>query len=127
MLLSQKEKEIVRTIYFNTSLTETQIEECLHGLAVSNIYSMYKGEKVTIPFFGNFLVKFNGANIKPESETYNVSLFGTPSELFKKIAYQVDCELKNSKASIADPAKWILSKIKQSFRRNIDHYATDAE
>jgi len=125
MVFTPREKEIIREIHFSTNLTEAQVEECFHGLAVTFVNSLLCKKKVTVPFLGNFFVKYNGVERLPEGDYYNVDLFSDPSPIFKKIVGDVDEENTKNTVALTEPYKWLIKQTSKSFKRNINQDDTE--
>jgi len=117
-----KEKEVIREVYFRTSLTEPQIEECFRGLSTVHTSALMTKQSLVVPLFGNFRSRVNKKTVTADKVHLDVSLFSTPSETFKRIASQVEEEKDTNSVSVTDSFKWFIDKMTKALGRNISHH-----
>lgn len=126
MIFTEQERDVIRDIYFSTSLTEAQIEECFHGLSVVYTSAMLTNTKIVVPFLGEFRAKLNSQKISSDLGVINdVSLFSIPSEQFKKIVGQVSGEKAGEGVALTDSYNWLTMKLGKVLGGNINYHDSE--
>ena len=122
MKFTQQERDIIRKIYYATSLTEPQIEECFRGLAVAYTEALMVNNPIIIPLLGEFRVRLNSQNLIADGLLNDVTIFSKPSETIKTILGQLEKEKTTQGVALTDSFQWYTNKMSTSLGRNISNH-----
>lgn len=114
--ISQNEKRVIDILRNLSSESEERINNILIALMKYALIQYSHGEEITIPLFGDFIIKYKGDKIVDEHLEADLDCFFNPSNIVRKNIGQYE-DVKKGKASILDID--IMKYHKLNIERNI--------
>lgn len=101
MNTNEKDQEVLEELRIISGLNMEQVTEVLQAFSILVAMNYGEKEKIHIPFFGNFYLKYDGDEVTEEGREAKVTGFFSPHEFLKKVIGQIE-DSKNGEDSFSN-------------------------
>lgn len=117
---TKEDVDIIEELRTYTGLPLSDIVKVFEGFSFYALSSYSEKEKIKIPYFGSFYLKFEGDEISPKGREAKVTGFFSPHDFLKRIVGQLEDAKESGEYHNIDVIKRLKRDSKDALEKKLD-------